>query len=169
MRNCSVALNNECFRFYKVVGDKEIDYSDRTKLPYVDATVMEIQRLANICELVIKPYEPRFEKTSLRGFRPGPTKTGLHRHRRWLEAEILDLGGEGLYYPFSENKGADHLRGYREADLRLCFRICKKPVFSQRGSYGFTSNNVKCTIIRFEREILKLFLSDRLTFYRDYQ
>ena len=32
------------------------------------------------------------------------------------------------------NKGADQLRGYREADLRLCFRICKKPVFSQRGS-----------------------------------
>ena len=25
----------------------------------------------------------------------------------------------------SENKGADKLRGYREADLRLCFRICK--------------------------------------------
>ena len=41
---------------------------------------------------------------------------------------------EGLYYPCSENKGADQLRGYREADLRLCFRICKKPVFSQRGS-----------------------------------
>ena len=41
---------------------------------------------------------------------------------------------EGLYYPYSENKGADQLRGYREADLRLCFRICKKPVFSQRGS-----------------------------------
>ena len=30
---------------------------------------------------------------------------------------------EGLYYPSSENKGADQLRGYREADLRLCFRI----------------------------------------------
>ena len=43
---------------------------------------------------------------------------------------------EGLYYPYSENKGADQLRGYREADLRLCFRICKKPVFSQRGSYS---------------------------------
>ena len=41
---------------------------------------------------------------------------------------------EGLYYPCSENKGADQLRGYREADLRLCFRICKKPVFSGRGS-----------------------------------
>ena len=43
---------------------------------------------------------------------------------------------EGLYYPYSENKGADQLRGYREADLRLCFRICKKPDFSRRGSFN---------------------------------
>ena len=42
---------------------------------------------------------------------------------------------EKLYYPYSENKGADQLRGYREADLRLCFRICKKPLFSRCGSY----------------------------------
>ena len=34
----------------------------------------------------------------------------------------------------SENKGADQLRGYREADLRLCFRIGKNPVFSRCGS-----------------------------------
>ena len=33
-----------------------------------------------------------------------------------------------MYYPGSENKGADQLRGHREADLHLCFRICKKPV-----------------------------------------
>ena len=31
-------------------------------------------------------YEPRSEKTGLRGFRPGPTQTGLYSHRRWLEA-----------------------------------------------------------------------------------
>ena len=31
-------------------------------------------------------YEPRCEKTGLRGFRPGPTQTGLCSHRRWLEA-----------------------------------------------------------------------------------
>ena len=37
---------------------------------------------------------------------------------------------EELYYPSSENKGADQLRGYREADLRLCFRLGKNPVFS---------------------------------------
>ena len=43
---------------------------------------------------------------------------------------------EGSQYPCSENKGADQLRGHREADLRLCFRICKKPVFPRRGSYS---------------------------------
>ena len=30
-----------------------------------------------------------------------------------------------LYYPCSENKGADQLHSYCKADLRLCFRICK--------------------------------------------
>ena len=29
-----------------------------------------------------------------------------------------------MYCLCSENKGADQLRGYREADLRLCFRLC---------------------------------------------
>ena len=42
---------------------------------------------------------------------------------------------EVLYYPNDENKGADQLRGDREADLRLCFRICKNPVFSRRGPF----------------------------------
>ena len=31
-------------------------------------------------------YEARYEKTGLRGFRPGPTQTGLCSHRRCLEA-----------------------------------------------------------------------------------
>ena len=34
----------------------------------------------------------------------------------------------------SENKGADQLCGHRTADLCLCFRICKKEVFSLSGS-----------------------------------
>ena len=40
-----------------------------------------------------------------------------------------------LYYQGSENKGADLLRGYREADLRLCFRICKNPVSHDAAHY----------------------------------
>ena len=45
---------------------------------------------------------------------------------------------EKLYYPCSENKGADQLRSYCEADLRLCFRIGKIPVLSRRGSFDVT-------------------------------
>ena len=47
---------------------------------------------------------------------------------------------EGLYYLCSENKGAYQLRGNREADLRLCFRIYKQPVFSRHGSYYLRGN-----------------------------
>ena len=46
-----------------------------------------------------------------------------------------------MYYPCSENKGADQLRGYREADLRLCFRIGKNPVFSRCGSFSTKSDS----------------------------
>ena len=42
---------------------------------------------------------------------------------------------EELYYPSSENKGADQLRGYREADLRLCFRLYRLLVFPWGGSF----------------------------------
>ena len=42
---------------------------------------------------------------------------------------------EELYYPSSESKGADQLRGYREADLRLCFRLGRLFVFPRGGSY----------------------------------
>ena len=31
---------------------------------------------------------------------------------------------------YSENKGADQLRDYHAADLRLCFHACKKHVLS---------------------------------------
>ena len=41
----------------------------------------------------------------------------------WIQEE------EALYYPCSENKGADQLRSYCEADLRLWFRICRLLVF----------------------------------------
>ena len=41
---------------------------------------------------------------------------------------------EKLYYLCSENKGADQLRSYCEADLRLCFRLCRLLVFPYGGS-----------------------------------
>ena len=47
---------------------------------------------------------------------------------------------EELYFPSSENKGADQLR---EADPRLCFRICRLLVFSRGGSYIVIQNKFK--------------------------
>ena len=35
-----------------------------------------------------------------------------------------------LYYPSSDYKRADQLRGYCEADLRLCFRISRTLVLN---------------------------------------
>ena len=70
---------------------------------------------------------PGREKTGLLGFRPGLTQTGLYSHRKRLEA--LDFG-----FKKRKNKGADQLRGYREADLRLCFRLCRSLIFPCRGS-----------------------------------
>ena len=52
----------------------------------------------------------------------------LQKMARALKFRIRKV--EGLYYLCSENKGTDQLRGYREADLRLCFCICKMLVFS---------------------------------------
>ena len=49
-----------------------------------------------------------------------------------------------MYYPCSENKDADELRGYREADLRLCFRPCKLLVFSRTGSNVFITKTRPC-------------------------
>ena len=37
---------------------------------------------------------------------------------------------EELFYLYGENKGADQLRCYREADLHLCFLIYAKKQFS---------------------------------------
>ena len=54
----------------------------------------------------------------------------------WLEEE--------LYYPSGENKGTDQIRGYREADLRLCLRLCRLLVFPCGGSFI-------CSLIEFCR------------------
>ena len=86
-------------------------------------------------KIALIPNEPRCEKSGLRGFRPGLTQT-VQPQNMAIGLKFRILVEEGLYYmyPHIENKGADQLRSNCAADLRLCFRICKKPVFSQRGS-----------------------------------
>ena len=72
-----------------------------------------------------------------------PTRSNTNRsvqslkQARGLKFRVLEE--EGLNYPcsenLSENKGADQLRSYCEADLRLCFRICRLLVFRCGGSF----------------------------------
>ena len=66
-------------------------------------------------------------------FSPGPTvgttlPVQLQKMARGLKFGNKEV--EGLYCLCSKNKGADQLCGYCAADLSLCFRTCKKQVFS---------------------------------------
>ena len=63
------------------------------------------------------------------GLQKGSGKRSRVREKSVKSQGILIWTGNPDY-PCSENKGADQLRGYREVDLRLGFRICKNLVFS---------------------------------------
>ena len=60
---------------------------DKMKLTFESCVSKQNNKLMNswLCLSRI-PNEPRREKTSRRGFRPGPTQTGLYKLRKELEA-----------------------------------------------------------------------------------
>ena len=64
------------------------------------------------------------------------TNQAVQSQKQARSLKFLIYVEKEMYYPSSENKGADQLRGYREADLCLCFRLCKLMVFSRGGSYN---------------------------------
>ena len=75
----------------KVFGVSPVNYSDSVgAFVWINmvsnkaftAEVLNFLDILNACFI----YEPCCEKTSLRGFRPGPTQTRLYNHSRWLEA-----------------------------------------------------------------------------------
>ena len=53
------------------------------------------------------------------------TNQAVHSQKQARSLKFRIEVEEKLCYPSSENKSADQLRGYREADLRLCFRLCR--------------------------------------------
>ena len=58
---------------------------------------------------------------------------------------------EELYYLCNENKGADQLPGYCTADLRLCFCICIKQVFSWHGCDEIAKEYAKHVLLRTDK------------------
>ena len=103
-----------------------MDFVKRNFLPEITDKVVQF----NFAYATIKHMSLVVRKPVL-GF---PTRSDTNRAvqlqkiSRGIKYRIQEV--EGLYYSCSENKGADQLRSYCKADLRLCFRICKKPVFS---------------------------------------
>ena len=75
-------------------------------------------------------YEPRHEKTNVLVSNLVRHKPGCTATEDGYRLEISDLERREIFYLCSENKGADQLRGNREADLRFCFSICKMLLFS---------------------------------------
>ena len=57
------------------------------------------------------------------------TNRGVQPQKMVRDLKFRIYKVEDLYCPFSENKGADQLRGYITANLRLCFREVKKAGF----------------------------------------
>ena len=65
-----------------------------------------------------------------------------------------------MYYPCTENKGADQLRGYCDADLCFCFRICSLLVFSRGGSNDDDFGTISPTLTySFFKPCVKVFKS----------
>ena len=69
----SIFLDNNIF----LVSKKNLAFKKKNNLLF---------KLMNTCFMAGIKTEPRSEKTDLRGFRPGPTQTGLYNHTRWLDA-----------------------------------------------------------------------------------
>ena len=85
----------------------------------------------NVSEILInfnsKEYVPVRENTNNLVFRPGPIQTSLYSHRSSLETR-------NFWFRKKDCTICVAKKGYCEADLRLCFRICKLLVFSCDGS-----------------------------------
>ena len=80
------------------------------------------------------------EKASNMGSDQVRYKPGCKVTEDGLRLEILDLESRGIVLFYREIKGADQLRSYCEADLRLCFCLYRLLVFPFGGSFKVFSH-----------------------------
>ena len=84
------------------------------------------------------------------GFPPGATQTRLYNHRRWLEAWNFGFRKKRdctIYV--AKTKVVISCAVNRAADPRLCFRICKKQVFSYAAHFTWDLFKKNCKILLF--------------------
>ena len=65
------------------------------------------------------------------------TNRAVQEQKRARSLKFRIYVEEELYYPSSENKGADQLRSYCEVDLPICFRQGRLLVFPCGGSNSY--------------------------------
>ena len=75
-----------------------------------------------------KIFEPCHEKTNVILYRSN-TNLAVQAQKTAEGWKFLFQKVKEFYYPKKENKGVDQLRSYCQADLRLCFCLCKMLVF----------------------------------------
>ena len=76
----------------------------------LEATCSMILEMSNLVEKPTMWFPTRYD-----------TNRAVQAQKMAGDGKVWIWKVEELYFPCSENKGADKLRGYREADLRLCF------------------------------------------------
>ena len=81
------------------------------------------------CRLAIKYLSRLVGKQTMWFTSRSDTNRAVQAQKQARSLKFQIKKEEEVHYPCSENKGADQLRGYREADLRLCFRLCRLLVF----------------------------------------
>ena len=118
-RGCKTA---SCVTAVWKLGDINLFWAWKSILSLIDTF-----QACKSAHLYIPPYEPRHEKTCIRGLRPGKTQTGLLSYSDWLESWNFEFRKRRyLTIQAAKKKGADQT-------ARM--RIWQKQVFSLRGSY----------------------------------
>ena len=62
------------------------EFTVRALIPWAERQMKLLSDVVCMSLVHVILFEPRREKTGLRGFRPGPTQTGLYKLRKELEA-----------------------------------------------------------------------------------
>ena len=88
-----------------------------------------------ICVLTNGIWATSLENLSFGFSARSDTNSAVQPQRMAIGVKFQIHEVEEFYYLCSKNNGADQLHYKHTADLHLCFCMCKKQVFSCRGSY----------------------------------
>ena len=112
-----------------------------------------LMQCVTLCKMC-RPYEPRCEKTGLRGF---PTRSDtnqavqLQKMARSLNFQIEKV--EGLYYPCSENKGAFAVTAKLKCGFVFAFAKIRFSHVAAHTSPSLTANSILKSLLKYESRL----------------